>query len=210
MLGHIQETLIKPYAQPWWQPYMSLLVTLGSIVLLRANLMQITMLFWWEIILMIAFALLRALFALDNRSFFDNLFQRIFMLVMAGFLGIGFVMLTVAFTINGINTDRDLDNGFNVVPQLTVLVLSYSAGFVLHYLMNGTYKKANFFGEMMRTYVHVLVLLALLQVFTMHLIPRIPGVDAAIWGTVALVAIKFLVDVLSARLKEKGPAFFSS
>ena len=55
-------------------------------------------------------------------------------------------------------------------------------------------------GEMFPPFIHLLVLLAFLQALTMHLIPNFPHLDQARWVAVALVALKFLVDMLFMRI----------
>lgn len=55
-------------------------------------------------------------------------------------------------------------------------------------------------GELARPFVHMLVLLAFLQALTMHLIPKYPQLNQAMWVAIALVVLKFMVDMLFARI----------
>ena len=80
--------------------------------------------------------------------------------------------------------------------QTNAMTIAYVAGLIVHYFLNGQYKTAHPFVEFMKTFAHLLMLLAFLMVITMHLLPAHPEWNKAHWVAVAVVAIKFLVDRL--------------
>lgn len=188
------------HSKPWWQPFLSLFITLYGILALGWNLQPIVFLFWWEIILMVGAALVRMLFAMDSRPFFDNILQKIAMLFAGAILSGAMTLLAVTFSYKVFEGGLQSE-GFDKIPaQTRILTAGYVLGLVVHYFANGRYKTANPMGELMRTLVHLLVLLVLLMVLTMHLIPAYPQLNQAMWVGVAVVTVKFAVDWLFSQL----------
>ncbi len=188
------------HAKPWWQPFLSFFVTLYGILVLGWNLQPIVFLFWWEIILMVGAALIRMLFAMDGRPFFNNFLQKIMLLVTGGILSGAMILLAVTFSFKAFEGGLQSE-GFDKIPvQTRLLTAGYALGLIFHFFANGRYKTASPMGELMRTLVHLLVLLAILMALTMHLIPAYPQLNQAKWVGVAVVVIKFAVDWLFSRI----------
>ena len=200
MTNSILDTSLLRTAKPWWYPFLSLSVLLYGIVVLGWNMQPIVVMFWWETILMSAAALIRAFFALDGRSFFFNLLQKLFFLFGGTLMFGAMIMLAVTFSIKVF--DKGVDTaGYEKIPgQTNVLIFGYVMGLALHYFANGRYKTASPMGELMQTMVHLLILLTLLMVLAMHLIPAFPQLDQARWVGLAVVLTKFVVDLGFNRL----------
>ena len=79
--------------------------------------------------------------------------------------------------------------------QICVLTIGYIVGLLSNYFANQNFKSASPMSQM-SPYIHVLVILAFLQAFTTHLLPSFPNLNQAVWGIVALVLVKFVVDLL--------------
>jgi hypothetical protein len=187
------------HPKPWWQPLLTVLVTLYGIIFKGWDLQPIVYLFWWETILIVGTSLIRMLFALDSRPVMETLFTKIWLLFGGLILGATMMMLSVAFTFKAFDSAVQAGSFSGVPRESMVLTLSYLLGLILHFFGNGRYKTANPGGELMIGFVHVLLILAPLQALTMHLIPKYPQINQALWVTVALVVIKFLVDTLFMR-----------
>lgn len=158
------------------------------------NLQPIVYLFWMEVIFNIASALIRVAGALDSQPFWQTFGQKLFFLLGGGVMGVAFIMLTVSFTF------RVFDGGFHsegfagINRQVAILGLNYGAAVLLHYFLNGRYRTAGPAGELIPTFVYLLVLLAFIMVITQHLLPRFPDADQALWTGLAVVSVKFAVD----------------
>lgn len=189
------------YPKPWWLPVLTLLITLYGIFVLHWDLKPVVFMFWWEVILIVASALLRTLFAFDGRPYFENFGQRLFLLFGGVLMGGLFIMFSVVFTFKAF-TGNDYSALAEIVNETRVMTAGYAMGLAIHYFGNGTFRKANPAAELMRSFVHLLVLLAFLQALTMHLIPKYPELDQAVWVAVALVVLKFIVDMLFARINK--------
>jgi len=188
--------------KPVWMPFITLGITLFGILFQHWDLKPIVFMFWWEIILMFGAALIRMLCALDNRPPFELIFQKLGMLIFGVIMGGTMIALTVIFTIKAFDTGSDYSGLASVGIQSKVLTLSYLAGLIIHYFLNNRYKTASPIGELMQPFVHVLVLLSLLMVLTMHLIPKYPQLNQAMWVGVSVVAVKFLVDLLFSGIRK--------
>ena len=145
-------------------------------------------------------ALLRTLFALDGRRFFDNVGPKIMLLGGGGLLLGAMIMLTITFSFKAFSAATETADFSRIPLQTRLLTASYLLGLGLHFFANGRYKTARPVEELMRTLVHLLVLLALLMPLTMHLIPAYPQLNQSIWVGVAVVCVKFVVDWLFARI----------
>ncbi len=200
MKNAISDTPLLRHPKPWWQPFLSLFVTLYGIVALDWSLQPIIFLFWWEMILMAGAALVRTLFALDGRRFFDTLGQKIILLGAGGLLLGAMILLGVTFSFKAFSGSAQPADFSKIPLQTRILTASYLLGLILHFFANSRYRIARPADELMRTLAHLLILLALLMPLTMHLIPAYPQINQAVWVGVAVVTVKFAVDWLFSRL----------
>jgi len=196
------------HPSPWWMPVITLLITLFGIAFLGWHIQPIIYFFWWEVILMIAAALVRMFFSLNGQPFFENFLSRVGMLVGGIFFGIMFVMLSVAFTFKAFG-NFSVSEFRGIGQQIRLLQFSYLAGILVHFFANGRYKTADPSGELAGVFIHLLILLSFLQAITMHLIPRYPQLNQALWVAIALVVLKFLVDLLFAKIGQPMKIIFS-
>lgn len=201
MTNSILDSPLLRHSKPWWFPFISLSLTLYGILVLNWNLQPVVILFWLEIILIAAAALIRALFALNGKAFFDQFFQKIFFLAGGAILFGAMIMLAVTFSFKVFDGGMDT-RGFETIPtQFKILVTGYIIGLVFHYFVNGRYKTATYTDEMMQAMVHLLVLLVILMVLTMHLIPSYPELNQAKWVGLSVIVVKFLVDLAFTRIR---------
>ena len=196
------------YPSPWWMPVISLAITVYGMLFLGWHIQPIVYFFWWEVILMITAALIRMFFSLNGQPFFEKFLSRLGLLAAGIVFGIMFVMLSVTFTFKAI--ENFSGNEFvDIRLQIRLLQFSYLAGIVIHFFANGRYKTADPFGELSGVFIHLLILLAFLMAVTMHLIPRYPQLNQALWVAIAVVVIKFLVDLLFAKIGQPMKAIFA-
>lgn len=200
----ILDSPLLRHPKPWWQPFLSLFVTLYGVLVLGWSLQPVIFLFWWEIILMSGAALVRTFFALDNRRFYDNIGQKIVFAGGGGLMLGAMILLAVTFSFQAFSGAAGTADFSRIPFQTRLLTISYAVGLILHFFANGRYKKASPADEMMRTLAHLLVLLALLMPLTMHLIPAYPELDQAKWVGVSVICVKFAVDWMFARLGNTG------
>lgn len=186
-------------AKPWWQPFISMILTMYGIVFQGWGMASVVYLFWWEIILMVGAALVRVVFALEGRPVLETVVKKLMVLTFGIVMGGAMIMLAVVFSFKGFNTsDGSLGD---VVTQSRLLLGSYTLGLVFHYFSNGRFRTADVFGELMLPLVQLLILLALLMPITMHLLPKYPQLNQARYVAVAVVLVKFLVDSFFSRYK---------
>ena len=196
------------YPSPWWMPVISLAITVYGMLFLGWHIQPIVYFFWWEVILMITAALIRMFFSLNGKPFFEKFLSRLGLLAAGIVFGIMFVMLSVTFTFKAV--ENFSGNEFvDIRLQIRLLQFSYLAGIVIHFFANGRYRTADPFGELSGVFIHLLVLLAFLMAITMHLIPRYPQLNQALWVAIAVVVIKFLVDLLFAKIGQPMKAIFA-
>lgn len=198
-MSKILESPFVQHPKPWWLPLLTLSMTLYGIIFLHWDLQPIVFLFWWEVILMVGSALIRMLFAFDSRPYMDQIGLKLMLLLSGGLLGGVFIMFSMVFTFKAFQEGGDYSGLGKIATQTQIMTAAYVLGLALHYFGNGRFREANPMGELMRVFVHLLVLLAFLQALTMHLIPKYPQLNQAVWVAVAVVALKFLVDLLFAR-----------
>jgi Family of unknown function (DUF6498) len=202
MFNGIIDSPLFQHPKAWWLPIISLLITLQGIIFLGWNMQLIVMIFWWEVILMLSAAFIRMLLAMDNQPFLNTILPKIGMLFFGGIMGIVFIMLTVAFTFK-VFEGGFKSSGFEQLPsRINLLIAGNILGLIVHYFMNGRYKIANPMGELMTPFIHLLVLLAFIMALTMHLIPKFPQLNQALWVGVSIVIIKFIVDMLFSKIRE--------
>lgn len=187
--------------KPWWLPFVSLFITVYGIVFQGWGMQAVVFLFWWEIILMVGSALVRAVFAMDNQPFLNTLGQKLYVVPFGVIMGGVMIMLAVAFSINAFDGTQN-DGGLAQVPtQTRLMMFSYAMGLLLHYFLNGRFRSASPMGEMMVPIVHLLFLLSFLMPITMHLLPKYPQLNQARYVALAVVVVKFGVDWLFVRNK---------
>ncbi len=202
MINQIIESPLLQHPKAWWLPIISLLITLQGIIFGGWNLQLVVMVFWWEVILMLGAAFVRMVLAMDNQPFLNTILSKIGMLFFGGIMGIAFIMLTVTFTFKIFEGGFD-NSGFEQLPsRINMLIAAHIVGLIIHYLGNGRYKVASPMGELMSVFIHLLVLLSLIMVLAMHLIPKFPQLNQALWMCVSVVAIKFIVDMLFSKIRE--------
>ncbi|OWY21305.1 hypothetical protein C7N43_19385 [Sphingobacteriales bacterium UPWRP_1] len=183
----------------------NLLILLYGVLLKGWNLQPIVFIFWIEVIINIAIALVRVIFAHDKQPFLATLPSKVGALLFGGVMGIAFIMLTVTFSI-GVFEGGFKSEGFEQVPwQVRLLVLNYLLALLLHYFLNKRYLIANPAEELMGTFMYLLILLALLMVLTQFLIPKVTGSsnNIALLTGMAVVVVKFMVDRLKLTLQQK-------
>jgi hypothetical protein len=201
----------SPFVQnpaPWWIPVISMAITLYGMLFLGWHIQPIVYFFWWEVILMITAALVRMFFSLNGQPFFEKFLYRLGLLAAGIVFGIMFIMLSVAFTFKAFENFSGSEFR-GIGPQIRLLQFSYLAGIVIHFFANGRYKTADPFGELSGVFIHLLILLTFLMAITMHLIPRYPQLNQALWVAIAVVVIKFLVDLLFARIGQPMKVMFT-
>jgi Family of unknown function (DUF6498) len=191
----IEQPWIK-HPKAWWLPVVTLSVTLFGIIGLGWSLYPVVIVFWWEVIMMVFVALVRMLFSLDSQPFVHHLWLKFMLLIGGVLLGGLFIMFSVVFTFSAFGDNQSMDGMSTIPHQIRAVQLSYLVGLVLHFFANGRYKTANPASELMVTFMHLLILIALLMVVTQHLIPRFPHLNQAMWVGVAVVTLKFLIDLL--------------
>lgn len=183
----------------------NLLILLYGVLLRGWSLQPIVYLFWMEVVINVASALIRVAGAMDNQAFMSTLPAKIGILFFGGVMGIAFIMLTVTFTF-GVFEGGFNAQGFDNVPmQVYLLAANYLLALLLHYFLNGRFRQANPIEELMSTFVYLLILLAFLMVLTQFVVPKFisAGADIALWTGIAVVAVKFMVDRLRITLQQK-------
>jgi hypothetical protein len=193
----------KATIHPFWMGVISLIVSAYGVLFLGWTLEPVIFLLWFEIIYALGAAMIRSLFSLQGQSFFNGLISRIVTTGFGAVMGIGMIMLTVAFTIKGIDTEKGTGPGASFFPQIVILFLNYLAALLLHFFLNGRYKTASPIGELMSTFLHILLLLCLIMPITMHLLPKYPEYNNAKWVGLSVLLIKFLVDSAYSRISNK-------
>ena len=185
-----QKTNNKPI-----MPILSMLISLFGIVILQYDYHDIIILFVCEIMLMLFFAIIRMLFALNEMPFYKTLMQKAILLIGGIFIGTFLVVFSVMFMSESINTKIIFTEIRNSQYQIYVLIFGYISTLIFHYFGNQKFRTAAPMAQMI-PFFQVLTILAVLQGFTKHLFLEIEGLDHAVAGVVALVVIKFLVDLL--------------
>lgn len=208
MLSKLSATALLKFNIPWWMPFLSLFLTLYGIFFLHWHLRPIVFMFWWEVILMVVAALIRMLFALDGKGIFHNFGMKIFLLISGTVMGGGMIALAIAFSYKVFEDNSALAGMAQIGTQANLLTFGYGLGLAFHYFLNGKFKTAHPAGELIATLAHLLILLAFLQVLTMHLIPRYPQLDQAFWVGIAVVVMKFIADYLFVQYRNLLPNLF--
>ncbi|HEY8377880.1 MAG TPA: DUF6498-containing protein [Nannocystis sp.] len=190
-------------ARPWWQPLVTLAISLYGIVVDGWGMQAVIFLFWWEILLILGAALVRVLFAFDGKPGLATVGVKLGTLAFGVVMDGAMLMLSVVFSIEGILGAGESDGSVvEVGREGQLLLASYALGLVFHYFLNGRFRAANPPGELFASLFHVLFVLVVLMPITMHLLPSYPHLDRARWVAVTVVIAKFLGDLLFARRRE--------
>lgn len=197
--------------RPWWQPVVSLVVTLYGILFQGWGMQAVVFLFWWETILIVGAALVRTLFALDGKPVSATLGVKLVALLFGAVMGGAMILLVVTFSIKGISEASASDDSLlGVALQCRLLLASYVIGLVIHYFANGRFRTANPTAEMGLSLLHLLLVLTMIMPITMHLLPAYPDLDQARYVALTVLAVKFLGDVCFNRYQEPAKAVMSS
>ena len=187
--------------KPWWIPFFSLFILLHGILILHWDLQPIVFMFWWEVILMVGAALVRMVFALNGQPVQHLILQKISLLMGSMLMGSILIMLSVVFSFNAFNAG-DFKGMGKIYIQTNTMTAAYIVGLLFHYFRNGQYKTADPWAEVIKTFVHLLVILTFLMVITMHLLPIFPEWNNAKWVAIAVVIVKFCADWLFNRVHQ--------
>ena len=195
MQNNFIDTILRKQQTSRWIPYLSLLLSLFGILFLNWNYQNSIILFVLEIFLMLTFSIVKMLFALDEQPFYKTIKDKIIYLVFGTFIGLFFVVFSVMFISKSIQTDVIFHQIRTLDYQIAILTSSYFLDLFINYFTNQKFKLVSPMSQMV-PFIHVLVILAFLQAFTGHLLPNFPNLNQAVWGIVALVLVKFFVDLL--------------
>lgn len=146
---------------------------------------------------MLLFAIIKMFFALNELPFCKTLIEKLIYLGLGIFIGGLFIVFSVMFISKSIQMNVIFVQIRKINFQIIILTIGYIYGLIFNYFGNQNYKYASPVGQM-APFIHVLMILAFLQAFTGHLFPSFPNLNQAVWGIVAMVLVKFLVDILFA------------
>lgn len=175
-------------------PILSLLLSLFGILFLAWDYQHLIVLFVAEVFLMLLLALIKVFFAQSELPFSKTLTERLVYLMFGCGIGALFVTFSVTFLSKSIQFQDIFEELKKVNYQIFILTLGYFHNLFFDYFRNQKYKEAIPMNQM-APFLHVWIILAILQAFTGHLLPRYPNFDQAVWGIVVLVILKFLVDM---------------
>jgi hypothetical protein len=207
MQENIIESIFQKSKLPRWLPVLSMFLSLFGVVFLNEDYQHIIILFVSEIILMLSFSLIRMLFAMNELPFHKTIVEKLFYLGLGIFIGGFFVVFAFLFISAAIQTATFFAEIRKIQYQIYVLTIGYIVGLFSNYFANQNFKSASPMSQML-PYIHVLVVLVFLQAFTGHLLPSFPNLNQAVWGIVALVLVKFVVDLLFSFFQ--NPYMFSN
>lgn len=196
-MANIATSIIDKPLQKKGMPILSLLLSLFGMLFLNWDFQNVIILFVAEIFLMLLFALIKMFFALNELPFSKTLTERLVYLALG--LGIGglFVTFSVMFISKAMQFNSIFEQMKVELYQIVILTIGYLSNLIFHYYRNQKYKEAVPMHQM-APFIHVLVILAVLQGFTGHLLPSYSNLNQAVWGIVALILVKFFVDLMFA------------
>ncbi|PHI21595.1 hypothetical protein CEQ90_01920 [Lewinellaceae bacterium SD302] len=124
---------------------LSALIVLYGLIFLEWSVGVVIALYWYEMLLIAGFALGRILFALEGKGFFKGLFLRLFLTFMAT-LGMGLIMFfTIMLSTGSVarvsGTFSISSPGFSL--QKDLLLIGYWAAFLVGFLFNGAFLRAD-------------------------------------------------------------------
>lgn len=195
--------------RPWWQPAVSLVITLYGILVHGWGMQAVVFLFWFETMLIVGAGLIRALFALDGKPVLATLALKVLVLSFGTVMGGAMIMLAVAFSIEGMKFSAGDGSLGNIYIESRILLASYAIGLLLHYFLNRRFRTASPVGEMMVPLLHLLAMLCMIMPITTHLLPNYPHLDTARYVALTVVAVKFLGDTVFTRLHAHARSFIS-
>ena len=181
--------------QSKWMPFISMAISLYCILLLNYDYQHVIILFIWEIFLVMFFALIRMLYANEGLPTAKVYVEKFIWLILGSSLGVFFITISISILSKSFTATSVLDELVGVLEQISILFVGHVEANFSNYFRNNRYKTAEPRNQMI-SFIHVLVILAFLQLFTVHLIPSYPNLDQAVWGIIALVLVKFFVDLL--------------
>lgn len=174
--------------QSKWIPFISIAISLYCIVVLNFDFQHIIILFIWELFLVMFFALIRMLYA--NEGLY---LQKLIWLILGLLAGAFFIVLSISILSKSIEGMSVLDEMVRVLEQISILFVGYVEATFSNYFRNNYYKTAMPRNQM-SSFIHVLTILAILQLFTIHLLPNYPMLNQAKYGVISLIIVKFCVD----------------
>ena len=207
MHNNFIDTIFQKQQTSRWIAYLSVLLSLFGILFLNWDYQYLIILFVCEVFLMLLFAIIKMLFALDEQPFYKTIKDKIIYLVFGTFIGTFFVVFSVMFISKSIQTNvifhqiRTMDN------QIATLTLTYFIDLFVNYFGNQKFRLVSPMSQMV-PFIHILIILAFLQAFTGHLLPNFPNLNQSVYGIVALVLVKFFVDLLFTYFQ--NPYLFSN
>ena len=207
MQNNFIDTIFQKQQTAHWIPYLSVLLSMFGIIFLKWDYQYIIILFVYEVFLMLLFAIIKMLFALDELPFYKTVKDKIIYLVFGIFIGIFFVVFSVMFISKSIQTDLIFKQIRTLDYQIATLTISYFLELFINYFGSQKFKSMSPMSQMV-PFIQVLVILAFLQAFTGHLLPNFPNLNQAVYGIVALVLVKFFVDLLFTYFQ--NPYLFSN
>lgn len=195
MMTNLLASAIKKPIQKKGLPILSLLLSLFGILFLAWDFQHIIVLFVAEVFLMLLFALIKVFFAQNELPFSKTLTERLVYLMFGFGIGALFITFSITFLSKSVHFQDVFEELKKVDYQIFILTLGYFSNLFFDYFGNQKHKEAVPMYQML-PFLHVWIILAILQAFTRHLLPKYPNLDQAVWGIVALVILKFLVDML--------------
>jgi hypothetical protein len=187
-------------SRPVWLPVWTLCLTLYGVMVLHWDVQPIIYLFWCETALMLAVGLIKTVFAMNGQTFSQTILLKLFLLSGGVTTAVGLAFFAFLFTFQGFAEGGDFTKIHAIATQRNLMALGYAVQLGIHFFANGAYRKASPIGEMILPLIRLLTLLGFLQVFTMHWIPNYVATNQAMWIVVALVVVKFVVDVVFTRI----------
>lgn len=203
MSNPIADSPLVQHPKPWWLPLVSLVISLYGVGVLHWSLKPLIFLFWWEVILLVASAIIRMLGAMGGTaSLWYGWWLKLQLLIGGVFFGGMFILFSVVFTIRSFDDGSDYSHLAGIHKQIYALSLGHLVGLLVHYFGNGYFRKADPATEIIGTFIYLLMLLAILQAFTMHLIPTYPQLNQAKWVAIALISVKFVADSIFLQVRK--------
>jgi hypothetical protein len=183
-------------------PILSMLISLFGILILDWDFQYLIVLFACEIFLMLAFALVRMFFARNNQPFYETLLQKLFFLVVGIFIGSILIVFSFLIIKESLKIETFFTEIRKIQNQIYSLAFGYFISLFLNYFGNQKYKSAVPVLQL-GAFFHVLIILGILKIFTGFVLPNFPNIDQAVWGIVALILVKFMVDLLFGFFQNK-------
>ena len=182
-------------------PAINLMIVLYGILIKGWNLQPVIFIFWIQVMLIVAMALIRVATAMDGQPFLATLGQKILLLFFGGVLGAAFIMLTVTFTFRVFEGGFRVQGFQNISTQSRLLIASCAIALLLNYFLNGRFRLASPAEELGRAFIYLLILTVWIMAITQFVVPRFAGAAASLWTGLAVVVVKFVVDWLAWEMR---------